>query len=70
MKDWRGTPIKVGLTVVYPSRKGSRLWMTEAVVISLDPLTVKKKGAQRSSHPAAERVTVIRTGRIIHGDAD
>jgi len=59
MKDWRGTPIKVGSTVVYPSRKGSSLWMIEGVVQSLTPLTVRKLGAKRTSHPALERITVV-----------
>ena len=59
MKDWRGTPIVVGSTVVYPSRKGSSLWMTEGTVIGLKPLTIKKVGAKRTSHPALGRITVI-----------
>lgn len=59
MKDWRGTSIKVGSIVVYPSRKGAKLWMTQGIVISLNPLTVKKVGAQRTSHPSLERLTVI-----------
>lgn len=32
MKDWRGTDIEVGSTIVYPSRTGSAMWMVEAVV--------------------------------------
>lgn len=60
LKDWRGTKIKVGSTVVYPSRQGSRLWMNEGTVLSLEPLTVQRKGGQRVSHPSPERLTVIR----------
>ena len=30
--DWRGTPLTVGSTIVYPSRHSSSVWMTEAVV--------------------------------------
>lgn len=59
MKDWRGTPIKVGSTIVYPSRQGSRLWMNEGEVVGLKPLSVRKEGAKRISHPAPERVTVL-----------
>lgn len=59
MKDWRGTPIVNGSIVVYPSRQGSSLWMSEGEVVGLKPFTVKKKGSQRTSHPAIERVTVI-----------
>lgn len=59
MKDWRGTPIAVGSIVVYPSRQGSSLWMSEGEVVATKPFTVKKKGSQRTSHPAIERVTVI-----------
>jgi hypothetical protein len=35
MKDWRGTEIEVGATVVYPGRGGSSLWMTEGTVVAL-----------------------------------
>lgn len=30
--DWRGVPITVGSTVVYPGRQGSSHWMNEAEV--------------------------------------
>lgn len=33
LTDWRGTPIEPGCTIVYPGRKSSSLWVTEAVVI-------------------------------------
>ena len=32
MKDWRGTPIRVGATVIYASHMGARTWVTEATV--------------------------------------
>lgn len=35
MKDWRGVEINVGDLVVYPGRRSSRIWMTEAEVVSL-----------------------------------
>lgn len=59
MKDWRGTSIDIGSIVVYPSRQGSSLWMSEGEVVGLKPFTVKKKNSKRTSHPAVERVTVI-----------
>lgn len=31
-KDWRGTPLHVGSTIVYPSRHSSSVWMTEATI--------------------------------------
>lgn len=66
MKDWRGTKIKVGQTVVYPSRQGSSLWMTEGVVVEVNPngyddrrVGVTKKGGTRISYPALQRLTVL-----------
>lgn len=60
MTDWRGTSIKVGDIVVYPSRQGSHLWMTEGEVVEVTPrLAVRKKGGVRLSYPAPERVTVV-----------
>lgn len=35
MKDWRGTPIEVGSTIVYPGRQGSSVWVNEAVVLEV-----------------------------------
>ena len=35
-RDWRGTPIRVGSTVVYPSRQSSSTWMNEGIVVSLE----------------------------------
>lgn len=32
LKDWRGTPIAEGSTVVYPGRHSSSLWLTEGTV--------------------------------------
>lgn len=62
MKDWRGTPIHLGAIVVYPSRQGSRLWMSEGEVVGIRPFTVRRNDSQRTSHPAVERVTVIEPG--------
>jgi len=36
MKDWRGTPIKVGAHILYPSRQFGQMWVTESVVTSVD----------------------------------
>lgn len=35
-KDWRGTPIREGCTIVYPGRNGGLLWMTEAIVEEIE----------------------------------
>lgn len=35
MKDWRGTDITIGSTIVYPGRHSSSLWMTEAIVLNI-----------------------------------
>lgn len=34
--DWRGTEIKAGSIVVYPSRQSSSMWVNEGVVIDVD----------------------------------
>ena len=36
-KDWRGTEIKVGSKVVYPTRRGSSLDVEEATVTEIIP---------------------------------
>lgn len=36
MKDFLGREIKVGDTVVYPVRRGSRLWMNRMTVVTTD----------------------------------
>ena len=60
MKDWRGTTLKVGSRVVYPSRQGSSLWMSEAEVVSVsDRIGVLKKDGKRVSYPDPKRVTVV-----------
>lgn len=32
LRDWRGTPIEIGSTIVYPGRHGSSMWMVEGKV--------------------------------------
>lgn len=61
VKDWRGVKIKVGSTVVYPSRQGSHLWMNEAEVVSVDSerIGVRHKDGGRVSYPATNRITVV-----------
>lgn len=65
-KDWRGTEIKVGSTVVYPSRQGSLLWMTEGEVVSLpqskkdNRIGVRAKGTKRTAYPEPTRITVVK----------
>lgn len=36
MKDWRGTTIKVGSHIIYPSRQFGQMWVTESVVTLVD----------------------------------
>lgn len=36
MRDYVGTQISVGDIVVYPSRRGSSLWMNRAQVLAFD----------------------------------
>lgn len=52
LRDFRGTPIEVGSTIVYPTRTGSALRVVEGTVIgvvqALDPYTKERlfhKGA-------------------------
>lgn len=40
LKDWRGTPIVVGSTVVYPGRGGSAMWLNEATVLEVGEVDV------------------------------
>ena len=51
-KDWRGTPLHIGSTIVYPSRHSSSVWMTEAIIEEV--------------HMVHERVTklVVRRSRM------
>ena len=44
--DWRGTPIEVGCTVVYPGYGGSHQWVTEGKVKA-----IKKKTYWRGTFP-------------------
>lgn len=61
VKDWRGKKIKVGATVVYPSRQSSYLWMNEGEVVSIKDgrIGVRKSGSTRIAYPAVERLTVL-----------
>lgn len=60
-KDWRGTPIKVGSVVVYPSRQSSSLWMSQGEVVSISDskIGVIREGGRRVSYPAQDRLTVV-----------
>lgn len=72
MQDWRGTPLKVGSRVVYPSRNRNNMWVREATVTFVEEKfvdkfdsswwerTVKIKSTDgRNREIAYERVTVI-----------
>lgn len=43
LKDWRGTPIIEGCTIVYPGRVEGDMWMNEAVVVGIEERTVKRR---------------------------
>lgn len=50
LKDWRGTSITPGSTIVYPGRHSSSLWMTEATVLNV---------THRAKWTGVERVLVV-----------
>ncbi len=35
IRDWRGQPLEAGAIIVYPQRRGSRMWMVEAKVLEV-----------------------------------
>ena len=35
LRDWRGKPIEVGTRIVYPGRRSSSIWVTEAEVVEI-----------------------------------
>lgn len=39
--DWRGLPIKVGVSVIYHGRRGSSTWVTEANVIAVEEKSIR-----------------------------
>lgn len=47
--------------VVYPSREGSKMWMTEGKVVSIEgaKVGVLKTDGKRPAYPALDRLTVI-----------
>lgn len=63
LRDWRGSEVNIGDTVVYPSREGSKMWMTEGEVVTvnvkLKKVGVLKHGGRRLAYPAFERITVM-----------
>jgi hypothetical protein len=60
VKDWRGTPIAVGSTVVYPGRQSSYVWLNEATVLAVDEdartLTIRRGFENARRSPARKRV--------------
>jgi hypothetical protein len=58
MMDWRGTKIEEGVTIVYPGRQSSSMWMIEAIV-----LEVTTQQHWNLEIPAL-RVQPIKTGRF------
>ena len=49
VKDWLGTEMGIGDTVIYPSRQSSSLWVNEGKIVSLemiDPPYLYNKGTK------------------------
>lgn len=63
--DWRGNRIVVGATVVYPSRTGSSLWMTEGEVVSVEAAKTSRGrariGVRALSHSRANGEKLVRS---------
>ncbi len=61
MKDWRGTPIEEGSTVVYPGRVSSALWMNEAKVVEVQDgrLKVHRTARSRRGWGTTDKVTYL-----------
>jgi hypothetical protein len=70
-KDWRGTPLQVGVTILYTTHMGTMTWVTEALVneVKKDHLVVtpvrstrepgKKPGTRQLRIRAVDRITVL-----------
>lgn len=69
-KDWRGSPLRAGVTILYTTHMGTQTWVTEAVVdaVEKDHLLVtplrssrepNKKDARQLRIRAVDRVTVL-----------
>jgi hypothetical protein len=60
LKDWLGTPITVGCTIIYPGRQSGSLWMNKA--------TVKVIGERSGPSGTIPTLTVVRTHSTSYGD--
>jgi len=58
MKDFRGRPIQVNDMIVYPGRRSSALWMTEAQVLGITYNT-----AEPERQPVQLKVQPLKSGR-------
>lgn len=73
-KDWLGTPITEGCTIIYPGRQASSMWMNQATVLLIDKkttaawnggvrtewiLTVRRTKSSNLGHPTADTPTKI-----------
>ncbi len=71
MKDWRGTVIKVGAKVVYPSRQSSSLWMNEGIVESVEVENGKDRVGVRKTREARFGTSKKTSGsRVAYPDSD
>lgn len=63
--DWRGNEITVGAIVLYPSRQGSSLWMTEGEVVSVEsaksPRGRHRVGVRATRHSRAHSEKLTRS---------
>ena len=66
MKDFLGREIKPGDTVIYPVRRGSRLWMNRMTVVSAvgDRLAGVNPEGRRVSLSHVANVTVVQLPEV------
>lgn len=64
LKDWRGTPITAGCTIVYPGRASSSMWMNEGTVKEIN---VKLVSRWNGDPERVTTLTVVRTRTTGYG---
>ena len=65
--DFLGHEIKAGDTIVYPGRRGSRMWMVKSRVTMVSPPVVpgKDDGVLRVQHPNGSLRLVTNVQRVV-----
>lgn len=59
MQDFLGRELKVGDTIAYPMRQGSRMWMQSGTIRSIHPDCVK------ITRPNGKKTAIRATSRIV-----